>query len=104
MVMPAETIYTETDTQEIIPLVLHTRRIDPAELHELTQLEGALCAYRLGGIGQWILGHISAAAHYKGGRIMVNFEPIPRADMSLMSKWRLLGDVQFAWYAPKGAC
>lgn len=98
----AEPAIEEDDTQEFVPLTLHTRPIDPDELHELTQLENTLAAYQLGGYGEWILGHITLAAEQKPGRIMVHFEPVPRTDMSLMSKWRSIEDVRYAWYAPEG--
>lgn len=94
-------ILTADDTQELPRLVLHTRPINLDELHELTQLENTLCAYQLGGYGEYILGHITLAAEHKVGRVMVHFEPIPRKDMSLMSKWRSIHEVSYAWYAPE---
>lgn len=89
---------TADDTQEMPRLVLHTRRIRPGEIKDLTLLEGSLCAYRLGGYGEYILGHITLAAVAKGNRIMVNFQPVPRKDMSLLPMWRELSEVMFAWY------
>lgn len=103
MVMPAETIFTDTDTQEIIPLVLHTRRIETKELRDLTQIEGSLCAYRLGGMGEWILGHITMVAVAKHNRIMVCFQPVPSKNAAYMAMWRSVEDVRYAFYAPKGA-
>lgn len=100
MVAMQPAIFDDDITQEFKPLVLHTRRIDPEELLELTQLENALAAYQLGGYGEWIIGHITCAAEHKPGRIMVHFEPVPRKDMCLLPKWRFIEEVRYAFYAP----
>lgn len=101
--MVAQTaIFEDEITREFKPLVLHTRKINPDELQKLTQLDNALAAYRLGGYGEWIIGHITCAAEQKPGRIMVHFEPVPRANMPLLSKWRSIEDVRYAFYAPEG--
>lgn len=93
---------TETDTQEMPRLVLHTRRIQPAEIKDLTQIEGSLCAYRLGGIGEYILGHITMASVTKRNRITVCFQPVPSKNAAYMAMWRPLDEVKFAWYSPEG--
>lgn len=102
MVMPAETIFTDDDTQEMPALVLHTRRIDTKELRDLTQIEGSLCAYRLGGMGEWILGHITMVGVAKHNRIMVCFQPVPSKNAAYLPMWRPVEDVRYAWYGKAG--
>lgn len=96
------TTVTADDTQELPRLVLYTRRIQPAEIKDLTQIEGSLCAYRLGGIGEYILGHITMASITKTNRITVCFQPVPSKVKAYLPMWRPLDEVRFAWYAKAG--